>query len=286
MTGPAPLPQYYVRALIEAAIQEDLGQSGDMTSLAVIPQDSLAQASVVARDTGVCAGIDFVIGAFSFLDQACRCQIHCADGDEITPDTRILDVSGPAAAILSTERVALNFLGHLSGIASETAKLVAAIAGTGARICDTRKTTPGLRMAEKYAVRAGGGVNHRFGLNDAILIKDNHIAVAGSISAALQQARRYAGHMVQIEIEVDRLDQFDEALVAKAPVIMLDNMSLDDMREAVRRNQGQAVLEASGRVSLETVRDIAETGVDYISVGRITHSAPCLDVGLDIDLTP
>jgi nicotinate-nucleotide pyrophosphorylase (carboxylating) len=141
-------------------------------------------------------------------------------------------------------------------------------------------------MAEKYAVRAGGGVNHRFGLNDAILIKDNHIAVAGSITAALQQARRYAGHMVQIEIEVDRLDQFDEALAAKAPVIMLDNMSLDDMREAVRRNQGQAVLEASGRVSLETVREIAETGVDYISVGRITHSAPCLDVGLDIDLTP
>jgi nicotinate-nucleotide pyrophosphorylase (carboxylating) len=285
MTG-AALPQYYVRALIEAAIQEDLGQSGDITSLAVIPQDSLAQASVVARDTGVCAGIDFVTGAFNFLNKDSRCQVHCADGDELAPGTCILDVSGPAAAILSTERVALNFLGHLSGIATETARLVAAISGTGARICDTRKTTPGLRMAEKYAVRAGGGVNHRFGLNDAILIKDNHIAVAGSITAALQQARRYAGHMVQIEIEVDRLDQFDEALAAKAPVIMLDNMSLDDMREAVRRNQGQAVLEASGRVSLETVREIAETGVDYISVGRITHSAPCLDVGLDIDLTP
>ena len=285
MTGPA-LPKYYVRALIEAAIQEDLGQSGDITSLAVIPQDANAQASVVAREIGICAGIDFVTGAFSFLNQDTRCQIHCSDGDELAIGTCILDVNGPAAAILSTERVALNFLGHLSGIATETAKLVAAIAGTGARICDTRKTTPGLRMAEKYAVRAGGGVNHRFGLNDAILIKDNHIAVAGSITAAVQKARRYARHMVQIDIEDLRLDEFDVALAANAPVIMLDNMSLDDMREAVRRNQGKAVLEASGRVSMETVRDIAETGVDYISVGRITHSAPCLDVGLDIDLNP
>lgn len=283
MTAP-PLPAALIRSTVEDALREDLGSAGDLTSLAVIGEGMQAEACIVARDAGVCAGLDFAIMAFSLANADINCQTHVEDGARLSPGTRLMDIKGPAASILSAERVALNFLGHMSGIASVTAELAAAIAGTKARICDTRKTTPGLRLVEKYAVRAGGGVNHRFGLYDAILIKDNHIAVAGSITAALNQARRYAGHMVQIEIEVDNLEQFDEALAAQAPVILLDNMSTSDMAEAVRRNAGRAKLEASGRVSLETVRAIAETGVDYISVGRITHSAPCLDVGLDIDL--
>lgn len=206
------------------------------------------------------------------------------DGARLEAGDDIAKISGPAQALVASERVALNFLGHLSGVASQTAKLVDLVAHTSAKICDTRKTTPGLRAAEKYAVRAGGGVNHRFGLDDAILIKDNHIAVAGSVAAALHAAQQAAGHMLSIEIEVDTLDQLSEALSAGGKIILLDNMAPDVLRQAVEMNQGRAVLEASGRVNSDTVVAISETGVDFISVGAITHSAPVLDFGLDIDV--
>jgi nicotinate-nucleotide pyrophosphorylase (carboxylating) len=209
---------------------------------------------------------------------------HKADGDALAEGHDVISIAGPAHALLSAERVALNYLGHLSGIASKTAKLVALITHTEAKICDTRKTTPGLRAIEKYAVRAGGGANHRFGLYDAVLIKDNHIAVAGGITAALNAAQKNAGDL-PIEIEVDTLAQFEEALAADAKIVLLDNMTPDMLRAAVALNQGRAILEASGRVSEDSVVGIAESGVDYISVGGITHSALTLDLGLDIDIS-
>jgi nicotinate-nucleotide pyrophosphorylase (carboxylating) len=209
---------------------------------------------------------------------------HKADGDALAEGHHVMSIAGPAHALLSAERVALNYLGHLSGIASKTAKLVALITHTEAKICDTRKTTPGLRAIEKYAVRAGGGANHRFGLYDAVLIKDNHIAVAGGITAALNAAQKNAGDL-PIEIEVDTLAQFEEALAADAKIVLLDNMTPDMLRAAVALNQGRAILEASGRVSEDSVVGIAESGVDYISVGGITHSALTLDLGLDIDIS-
>jgi len=280
----ASLTQERIAALVKNAIAEDLGDAGDLTSLSVIPENATAKVDIVARDNGICAGIDFADIAFRELAPNNRLTRLVDDGDALSHGTKLMHIEGNARSILSAERVALNFMGHMSGIASETAKLVAAVSGTKAQICDTRKTTPGLRAIEKYAVRIGGGINHRFGLYDAILIKDNHIGVAGSIEKALEQAFSYAGHMVQVEIEVDTLVQLEQALNAGARVILLDNMTPDQLREAVALTNGRAKLEASGRVSLETVKAIAETGVDYISVGRITHSAACLDLGLDITI--
>lgn len=280
-----PLPHLTVRKLVKQALAEDWGRSGDVTSQSVIPADAQAHAVIRAREAGVIAGMALAEAAFLASKSGLKVNLHKRDGDAVTPDDEVATIIGPARALLAAERVALNYLGHLSGIASKTAHLVSLIAHTKARICDTRKTTPGLRAAEKFAVRAGGGANHRFGLDDAILIKDNHIAVAGGITAALQAAQKSAGHMLAIEIEVDTLAQMDEALEAGAKIILLDNMTPAQLADAVTRNQGRAVLEASGRVSEDTVVAIAESGVDFISVGAITHSAKTLDLGLDIDIS-
>ena len=280
-----PLAPLLVNRLVTEALAEDWGRSGDVTSQAVIPPTAQAEAIIRARETGILAGMDFAKAAFAAGESGLHVTPLMADGASLNPNDEVMRITGPAQALLSAERVALNYLGHLSGIASQTAKLVALVAHTEAKICDTRKTTPGLRAAEKFAVRAGGGANHRFGLDDAILIKDNHIAVAGGITQALTAAQSRAGHMLAIEIEVDTLAQMEEALAAGARIILLDNMSPAQLSEAVALNAGRAVLEASGRVSQETVTGIAESGVDYISVGAITHSAKVLDLGLDIDIS-
>lgn len=280
-----PLPPLVVRKLVKDALAEDWGRSGDVTSQSVIPAGAAAHAVIRARETGVIAGLDFVTTAFRANKSGLQIELHKQDGDAVAPDDDVVTITGPARALLAAERVALNYLGHLSGIASKTAHLVGLVEHTKARICDTRKTTPGLRAAEKFAVRAGGGANHRFGLDDAILIKDNHIAVAGGITQALSAAQQAAGHMLAIEIEVDTLAQLDEALQAGAKIILLDNMTPAQLAEAVALNQGRAVLEASGRVSEDTVTAIGESGVDFISVGAITHSAKTLDFGLDIDIS-
>lgn len=284
MTDLIPLPQAEIDRLVANALTEDWGARGDITSQAVIGGTASATAIMRARDAGVLAGLPFALATFAAASPDFTLTAHKHDGEAIAPGDNILTIEGPAAALLSAERVALNFTGHLSGIASQTAELVALVAHTEAAICDTRKTLPGLRAAQKYAVRAGGGRNHRFGLYDAILIKDNHIAVAGGIAPALQAARHGAGHMISIEIEVDTLDQLDAALAAGADIVLLDNMPPDMLGEAVARAKGKAVTEASGRVSAETVVAIAEAGVDLISVGALTHSAAVLDLGLDIDL--
>ncbi|MGI9438459.1 MAG: carboxylating nicotinate-nucleotide diphosphorylase [Parvibaculales bacterium] len=278
------LPRALVERLVEAALHEDWQERGDVTSKAVIPETAQAHAIIRAREIGVLAGLDLAEAAFLAHDSGLKVTRHKADGDALGIGDDVATIEGPAQALLAAERVALNYLGHLSGIASKTARLVGLIAHTKAKICDTRKTTPGLRAAEKYAVRAGGAANHRFGLYDAILIKDNHIAVAGGIAAALNAAQEKADGL-PIEIEVDTLAQFEEALAAGANIVLLDNMSPDTLRQAVTLNEGRAVLEASGRVSEETATAIAESGVDYISVGALTHSAVTLDLGLDIDIS-
>jgi len=276
-----PLPGHVIEEAVTRALQEDLGLAGDITSAATIPAGQSSEASIVAREDGVVAGLALARAAFHALDPHIVLTAQVADGQRAEAGTALAHISGNTRAILGAERVALNFLGRMSGIATLTAQYVAAVAGTRAKITCTRKTTPGLRALEKYAVRAGGGVNHRFGLFDGILIKDNHVAAAGGVAAAVEQARAAAGHMVRIEVEVDTLAQLDEALAQGADIILLDNMSGDALREAVSRARGRAVLEASGGVSLETVGAIAATGVDLISVGALTHSVRCLDVGLD-----
>jgi nicotinate-nucleotide pyrophosphorylase (carboxylating) len=280
-----PLPALTVENLVQAALAEDWGRTGDITSQNVIPASAKAHAVIRAREAGRLAGLDLAEAAFRANNSGLTIIRHKQDGDLLAPNDDVATIEGPARALLAAERVALNYLGHLSGIASKTAHLVDLVAHTKAQICDTRKTTPGLRALEKYAVRAGGGANHRFGLDDAIMIKDNHIAVAGGITPALKAAQSGAGHMVAIEIEVDTLAQLDEALAADARIILLDNMTPEQLAEAVARTQGRAILEASGRVSETTVVAIAESGVDYISVGAITHSAATLDLGLDIDIS-
>jgi nicotinate-nucleotide pyrophosphorylase (carboxylating) len=278
-----PLPDLLIEPIVRAALAEDLGRAGDVTSTALIPRGQRMTAVFAARAEGRVSGVDCARIALAVLDPTARFEILTADGADVTAnDGTIARVEGEALALLGAERVALNLLGRLSGVATLTRAYVRAIKGTKARIVCTRKTTPGLRALEKYAVRCGGGVNHRFGLDDAILIKDNHIAACGSVAAALERAKTAAGHLMQIEIEVDTLDQLDQALPHRPDVIMLDNFALDDLREAVRRVAGAVVLEASGGVNLQTVRAIAETGVDAISVGALTHSAPVLDIGLDI----
>jgi nicotinate-nucleotide pyrophosphorylase (carboxylating) len=275
------LPGSLIDDAVRAALREDLGAAGDITSAATIPASATATATFGARKAGVLAGLPLAEAAFREIDPAIRFTAILHDGDPIPAGGIAARVEGPARGILAAERVALNYLCHLSGIATATAALVERVKHTKARILDTRKTTPGLRLFEKYAVRCGGGVNHRIGLFDAILIKDNHIAVAGGVTQAIRAARS-AAPGVRLEVEVGALDQLDEALAEKPDIIMLDNMPVEMMREAVQRVAGRALIEASGNVTLATVGAIAETGVDYISSGWITHSAPALDLGLDV----
>ena len=275
------LPDIMIEPAVRAALLEDLGRAGDITSDAVIPPEAQARVALVARERGVVAGVDFARIAFALVDPGIRFIPRLDDGARLQPGDIIADIEGPARGILTAERVALNFLGHLSGIASATRGIADAIAHTRAKISCTRKTTPGLRFAEKYAVRAGGGANHRFGLDDAILIKDNHIAIAGGVGVAMARARAAAGHLVKIEIEVDTLEQLDEALPYGPDAILLDNMEPETLREAVRRINGRAIAEASGRINAETAPAIAESGVDLLSAGWLTHSARVLDIGLD-----
>jgi len=271
-----------VDGAVRAALAEDLGRAGDITSAATIPADAVAKAAIVARKAGVLAGLALAERAFRLLDPDMRFVAELADGDALPAAAVVARIAGNARAILSAERVALNFLCHLSGIATATAGLAARIAHTGTRICDTRKTLPGLRAFEKYAVRCGGGVNHRFGLDDAILIKDNHIAVVGGVAKAVRLARARAGHLVKIEVEVDTLEQLAEAIAAGPDAILLDNMPPDQLRTAVHMVGGRAVTEASGGITPDTIAAIAETGVDMISSGWLTHSAPALDLALDV----
>jgi nicotinate-nucleotide pyrophosphorylase (carboxylating) len=269
---------------VQRALDEDLGRAGDVTSIATIPPDVQAHAVLVARQAGVIAGLPLAVATLRRLSPDINIQPHLHDGNAVAKGVHILTISGPARAVLAGERTALNFVGRLSGIATLTADYVKHTSGTKLRICCTRKTTPGLRTLEKYAVRCGGGFNHRFGLDDAILIKDNHIAVAGGVRAVLERARARAGHLVKIEIEVDTLDQLREVLeTGLADVVMLDNMDIATLREAVAITAGRVVLEVSGGVTLDSVAAIAATGVDYASSGALTHSAPNFDVALDID---
>ena len=278
----SPLPDILIEPIVRAALLEDLGRAGDVTAAACLPAGEQITATFAARAEGRLAGLACARLTVAAMDPSARFETNRGDGDDISAGEVIARVSGDARAILSAERTALNLLSRLCGVATLTRTYVRAVEGTKARIVCTRKTTPGLRALEKYAVRCGGTVNHRFGLDDAILIKDNHIAACGGVARALERAKAAAGHLMKIEIEVDRLDQLEEALPFRPDVIMLDNFSLADMRAAVARVAGVVVLEASGGVNLSTVRGIAETGVDAISVGALTHSAPILDIGLDI----
>jgi len=283
------LPGLMIEDQVRAALLEDLGRAGDITSNATIGADRLAEARMNSREAGVIAGLPLAEAAFRLINPAISFEALVEDGARVEPGTMIARISGPARGVLSAERVALNYLMHLSGIATHTARFADAIAHTSARVTCTRKTLPGLRAVEKYAVRCGGGSSHRYGLDDAILIKDNHIAVAGGIVQALQAARAFAGHLVRIEIEVDTLEQFAKVLKEGADVCLLDNMGPDMLRDAVAMNTsgsgGRIVLEASGNVSLETITAIAETGVDFISTSKITMAAPTLDIGLDIGIS-
>jgi nicotinate-nucleotide pyrophosphorylase (carboxylating) len=278
-----PLTPKETRAIVAAALEED-DTKHDITTAATVVSDRRARCRLVARKPGVIAGLKLACEAFEQLDKAVTMRIGHDDGSRVDRDTSVMFLSGHARELLSAERVALNFVQHLSGIASLTARYVEAVAGTGAHILDTRKTTPGLRSLEKYAVRAGGGLNHRMNLSSAVLIKDNHLAaVDGDIRAAVKRTRALASSGIKVEVECDTLDQVRTAIDAEADVIMLDNMSLVELKEAVKLVDGSAVTEASGGVTLETVRRIAETGVDWISVGALTHSAPALDLALDFD---
>jgi nicotinate-nucleotide pyrophosphorylase (carboxylating) len=278
----APLPDILIDPIVRAALAEDLGRAGDVTAAACLPSGEQITAVFAARQEGRLAGLDCVRLAIAAMDPRARFEPLKADGDDLRAGDVIARVAGEARAILSAERVALNLLSRLCGVASLTRTYVRAVEGTSARIVCTRKTTPGLRALEKYAVRCGGGTNHRFGLDDAILIKDNHIAACGGVGKALERARAAAGHLMKIEVEVDTLEQLDQALPHRPDVIMLDNFALADLKTAVARVAGAVVLEASGGVNLTTVGAIAQTGVDAISVGALTHSAPILDIGLDI----
>jgi nicotinate-nucleotide pyrophosphorylase (carboxylating) len=276
-----PLPEIMIEPLVRGALLEDLGRAGDLTTDAIVPADRVATTVMTAREPGVVAGLDLAALAFRLIEPAIEVTIHCPDGSEVSPGKVIATLRGPARGLLTAERTALNFLSHLSGIATATASVVTAIRGHSARIVCTRKTTPGLRTIEKYAVRAGGGANHRFGLDDAVLIKDNHIAVAGGIQAAVERARGGTGHLVKIEVEVDTLDQLDEALGLGVDAVLLDNMTLEDLQRAVTMAKGRSITEASGRITPATAPSVAATGVDLISIGWLTHSAPVLDIGLD-----
>jgi nicotinate-nucleotide pyrophosphorylase (carboxylating) len=280
-----PPPSLLVEPIVRAALEEDLGRAGDITSALTIAEGTQASARLVARKEGTIAGLNCAQTAFRLIDPSVHFIAAVKDGSAVAAGALLAHIDGDARAILSAERVALNFLGHLSGVASATAALVRAVQGTKTRIACTRKTTPNLRLLEKYAVRCGGGFNHRFGLDDAVLVKDNHIAAAGGITPALSRLRGALGHMVKIEIEVDTLAQLEVVLALGVDTVLLDNMPPPILGQAVALNVskfgGRAMLEASGNVTLASVRAIADSGVDYISSGAITHSAPTLDLGLD-----
>lgn len=276
-----PLPTIMLEPLVRAALLEDLGRAGDITTEALIPPDIVTETALVTRAPGIVAGLHLAILAFRLIEPAIAITIFRPDGARVEAGATIAVLKGPAQAVLTAERTALNFLCRLSGIATATAAMVESIAGTQARIVCTRKTTPGLRAIEKYAVRAGGGANHRFGLDDAMLIKDNHVAIAGGIGPALSRARERAGHLVRIELEVDSLAQLEEALAVGVDAVLLDNFSIDLLRRGVGMVGGRAITEASGGITPETAREIAATGVDLLSVGWLTHSAAILDIGLD-----
>ncbi len=277
----SPQPRLIIEPLVRAALVEDLGRAGDITTDAIVPAEDQAKMAIVARQAGTIAGMDLAALAFELVDPRLAFGALVGDGAQVKAGETLALVSGPARGLLTGERVALNFLGRMSGIATATNAVVRAIAPHAARVVCTRKTTPLLRSIEKYAVRAGGGSNHRFGLDDAVLIKDNHIAVAGGVTFAIQRARAAVGHLVKIEVEVDTLAQLEDALAAGAEAVLLDNMSLVDLRTAVAMCKGKAVAEASGGINLTNAPDIAATGVDIISLGWLTHSVPVLDVGLD-----
>jgi len=275
------LAHHLIEDAVGVALREDLGLTGDLTSNACIPESAHSTAAIVARNPGTIAGIALARDVFAQIDNNIKIEVFKEDGDRVAKGDVVMHIVGKSRGILTAERVALNFLGHLSGIATATSILVDAIAGTKAHIACTRKTTPGIRALEKHAVQCGGGINHRFGLFDAVMIKDNHIIAAGGIAAALQAVKTIIGHTVKIEIEVDTLDQLEEVLTEGTDIILLDNMPTDDLKKAVTLTKGRAILEASGNVTIETVRAIAETNVDIISSGWITHSAPTLDLGMD-----
>ncbi len=272
-----------IEPIVRAALLEDLGRAGDITSDAIVPADAQVEAVIVVRQPGVVAGLEAALLAFELVEPALRIERVRADGARVARGDRVARIVGRARSVLAAERTALNLLSRMSGVATATRALADAIAGTKAKIVCTRKTTPGLRTLEKEAVRLGGGANHRFGLDDAMLIKDNHLAMAGGVKPALERARAHAGHLVKIELEVDTLDQLAEALEVGVDAVLLDNMSPETLRRAVAMVDGRAVTEASGRISPETVAAVAATGVDLISSGWITHSAPILDLGLDIE---
>ena len=280
MTIP-PLPDLLVEPVVRAALLEDLGRAGDLTTDAIVPATARASTALVARQRGVVAGLGAASMAFRLVDPSIEIAIERPDGTPLVPGDRIATIAGPARGMLTAERVALNFLGHLSGVANGAATLVEAVRGHKARICCTRKTMPGLRALQKYAVRVGGGMNHRFGLDDGVLIKDNHVAVAGGIRPAILAARRGVGHLVKIEVEVDTLDQLEEALATGVDAVLLDNMTPEQLATAVRMIDGRALAEASGRITPQTAPAIAASGVDLISAGWLTHSASVLDIGLD-----
>ena len=276
-----PLATIMIEPLVRAALLEDLGRAGDITTDAIVPAAARAATALVARQAGVVAGLDLALLAFKLVDPSILASVERPDGSRVSAGDVIAAVTGPARGILTGERIALNFLSHLSGIATATASIVEVVRGHRARITCTRKTTPGLRVVQKYAVRIGGGANHRFGLDDAVLIKDNHIAAAGGIKPAAERARSAVGHLVKIEIEVDTLAQLEEALAVGADAVLLDNMTTDDLRRAVAMVGGRAITEASGRITQATALAVAATGVDLISIGWLTHSATALDVALD-----
>jgi nicotinate-nucleotide pyrophosphorylase (carboxylating) len=277
----SPLPALMLEPLVRAALLEDLGRAGDITTDAIVPASAHAETALVARQPGIVAGLGLAATAFRLIEPAIEITIDRPDGTRVAPGDRIATLSGPTRGMLTAERVALNFLGHLSGVASATATLVEAVKGHKARICCTRKTMPGLRAVQKYAVRVGGGINHRFGLDDAVLIKDNHVAAAGGVREAIEAARAGVGHLVKIEVEVDSLDQLEEAMAAGVDAVLLDNMGPNLLAEAVRMIDGRAIAEASGRITPATAPAIAAAGVDLISAGWLTHSASVLDIGLD-----
>ena len=279
--GCPALPHIMVEPSVRAALLEDLGRAGDVTTDAIVPASIRTETALIARQPGVVAGLDFALTAFRLIDPAVEAVVERPDGSRLAAGDLIAIIRGPARGILTAERTALNFLCHLSGIASATRGIVDAIAGTRAEVVCTRKTMPGLRSAQKYAVRVGGGSNHRFGLDDAVLIKDNHVAIAGGIRPAIERARAGVGHLVKIELEVDTLTQLEEALTLRVDAVLLDNMGPELLREAVRLVDGRAVTEASGRIRPDTAPAIAATGVDLLSVGWLTHSATVLDIGLD-----
>jgi nicotinate-nucleotide pyrophosphorylase (carboxylating) len=279
---PPILPSLLVEDAVRAALLEDLGRAGDITSNATIASDAQATARMTSREDGVVAGMDLAIAAFRLIDPAIRFQAMVRDGDRIKRGDDLALVSGNARAILTAERTALNYLMHLCGVATHTARYADAIAHTKARVTCTRKTIPGLRAFEKHAVRCGGGSTHRYGLDDAILIKDNHVAVAGGVAEAIRAARAFAGHLVKVEVEVTTLQQLEIAIAEHPDVILLDNMPPQTLEKAVKINNGRIMLEASGGIALDTIAAVAETGVDYISTSKITMAAPTLDIGLDV----